>query len=115
MRFFQKKPAGALAEKDTANDTSNVTTPARTPPRRSSVQDVSVEEPKGKVPVIAGILGAVASIGGFMFGYESGQISGFLAMSDFIDRFSENGEFTAVRQGTIVGLLWYIGKPTPLS
>jgi SP family sugar:H+ symporter-like MFS transporter len=43
-----------------------------------------------------------------MFGYESGQISGFLAMSDFIERFGENGEFSAVRQGTIVGLLWCV-------
>ncbi|KAI9053190.1 hypothetical protein LZ554_003456 [Drepanopeziza brunnea f. sp. 'monogermtubi'] len=54
---------------------------------------------------LAVLLGGIASIGGFMFGYESGQISGFLAMSDFLDRFGENGEFSAVRQGTIVGLL----------
>jgi SP family sugar:H+ symporter-like MFS transporter len=33
------------------------------------------------------------------------QISGFLAMPDFKNRFGENGEFTAVREGTIVGLL----------
>jgi len=33
------------------------------------------------------------------------QISGFLAMKDFLNRFSENGEFTPVREGTIVGLL----------
>ncbi|CAG8979463.1 hypothetical protein HYALB_00010656 [Hymenoscyphus albidus] len=51
------------------------------------------------------ILGAIASIGGFMFGYESGQISGFLQMTDFLDRFGENGEFSAVRSGTIVALL----------
>lgn len=30
---------------------------------------------------------------------------GFLAMSDFLDRFGENGKFSAARQGTIVGLL----------
>ena len=29
---------------------------------------------------------------------------GFLAMPDFIARFGESGEFSAVRQGTIVGL-----------
>lgn len=33
------------------------------------------------------------------------QISGFLAMKDFKNRFGENGEFTPVREGTIVGLL----------
>jgi len=31
-----------------------------------------------KVPFLAIFLGLVASIGGFMFGYESGQISGEL-------------------------------------
>jgi hypothetical protein len=33
------------------------------------------------------------------------QISGFLAMPDFLNRFGENGVFTPVREGTIVGLL----------
>lgn len=45
-----------------------------------------------------------------MFGYESGQISGFQLMSDFLERFGELDEnnqyvFSAVRSGTIVGLL----------
>lgn len=100
MRFFQKKSNPELAEKDA----SAMTTPAHTPLRRAS--NPEVEAPQGRVPFVAVVLGAVASIGGFMFGYESGQISGFLAMSDFIERFGENGEFSAVRQGTIVGLLW---------
>ena len=99
MRFFGRSTTEDVAQKDA----SNLTTPAETPPRRDSRPEV--EEPTGRVPAVAVILGAVASIGGFMFGYESGQISGFLAMSDFIDRFGENGEFSAVRQGTIVGLL----------
>jgi hypothetical protein len=38
-------------------------------------------------------------------GYESGQISGFLAMTNFIETFGKSGSFSAVRQGTIVGLL----------
>jgi SP family sugar:H+ symporter-like MFS transporter len=102
MRLFQKKSTGEVAEKDS----SNMTTPAQTPPRKDSHPEV--EAPQGRIPFVAVVLGAVASIGGFMFGYESGQISGFLAMSDFIERFGENGEFSAVRQGTIVGLLWCV-------
>lgn len=52
----------------------------------------------------------VASIGGFMFGYVSGQISGFFNMIDFAQRFGVRNadgayEFDAARQGTIVGLL----------
>jgi SP family sugar:H+ symporter-like MFS transporter len=99
MRFYRK-----TTETVPAKDTPADSTPATTPPRTVSptVDDVA---PKGRVPAIAVILGAVASIGGFMFGYESGQISGFLAMPDFIERFGENGEFSDVRQGTIVGLL----------
>ncbi|KAI1471808.1 general substrate transporter [Daldinia caldariorum] len=63
-----------------------------------------------RVTFMAILLGVVASIGGFMFGYVSGQISGFFNMPDFARRFGErqeNGEyiFGAARQGTIVGLL----------
>jgi len=62
-----------------------------------------IEEPK--VKMIAVLLGAIASMGGMVFGYESGQISGFMNESDFIARFGEDGKFSAARQGTIVGLL----------
>lgn len=105
MRFFSKNKAGKAPEKGTPG----TNTPIDTPPRGNSQvegKDTTALEPTGRVPAIAVILGAVASIGGFMFGYESGQISGFLAMTDFIDRFGENGNFSAVRQGAIVGLLW---------
>lgn len=44
------------------------------------------------------------------FGYDTGQISGFLEMPDFLDRFAQtnsDGEraFSTVRSGLIVGLL----------
>ncbi|KXS98760.1 hypothetical protein AC578_9038 [Pseudocercospora eumusae] len=48
---------------------------------------------------------AIVSIGGFIFGYDTGQISGFLEMPDFIARFGSNGGFTDAISGTIVGLL----------
>ena len=59
-----------------------------------------------KAPFIAWFLGLVASIGGFMFGYASGQISGFFQMSDYCARFGVTAAdgtcgFPAVRQGTI--------------
>jgi len=47
-----------------------------------------------------------------IFGYDTGQISGFLEMRDFLDRFGNTTDpttglpaFTNVRSGTIVGLL----------
>jgi SP family sugar:H+ symporter-like MFS transporter len=101
MRKFWKTTE-AVHEKGTPGTTTPTDTPRAISPARDAK---AIAEPEGRVPVIAVVLGAVASIGGFMFGYESGQISGFLAMSDFIDRFGEDGKFSAVRQGTIVGLL----------
>ncbi|CAJ2510638.1 Uu.00g062630.m01.CDS01 [Anthostomella pinea] len=63
-----------------------------------------------KITFLACFLGLVASIGGFMFGYVSGQISGYFQMDDFARRFGQadgNGgySFDAARQGTITGLL----------
>ncbi|KAI1810124.1 general substrate transporter [Poronia punctata] len=65
-----------------------------------------------KVTFIACFLGLVASIGGFMFGYVSGQISGYFQMADYARRFGNEPQtsamstpFSAARQGTIVGLL----------
>ncbi|KAJ5525731.1 hypothetical protein N7513_005256 [Penicillium frequentans] len=57
------------------------------------------------------ILGLCVSMGGFIFGYSTGQISGFTTMTDFKMRFAEynasTGEyaFSNVRNGLIVGLL----------
>ena len=87
-------------------------------------QDASLTDALKKQPAtpMAIILGSIAAIGGFMFGYESGQISGkpslpdlpstnlqffpgFLQMSDFLELFGEDGKFSAARAGTIVGLL----------
>ncbi|KAH8163876.1 hypothetical protein CIB48_g4395 [Xylaria polymorpha] len=59
-----------------------------------------------KVTFIACFMGVVASIGGFMFGYVSGQISGYFNMKDYARRFGDpDGSFSAAKQGTIVGLL----------
>ncbi|KAI1750722.1 general substrate transporter [Xylaria castorea] len=59
-----------------------------------------------KVTFMACFMGLVASIGGFMFGYVSGQISGYFNMEDYARRFGDaDGSFSAAKQGTIVGLL----------
>ncbi|PKY01318.1 general substrate transporter [Aspergillus campestris IBT 28561] len=55
-------------------------------------------------------LGAFISIGGIIFGYDTGQISGFLEMHDFKRRFGQpqgdgTYKFNNVRSGLIVSLL----------
>ncbi|KAI7909977.1 high-affinity glucose transporter ght2 [Pyricularia oryzae] len=57
-------------------------------------------------------LGAVTSLGGFLFGYDTGQISGMLIFEDFQRRFAtgpvgENGirEWVPIIQSTMVSLM----------
>jgi SP family sugar:H+ symporter-like MFS transporter len=56
------------------------------------------------------VMGAFVSIGGIIFGYDTGQISGFLEMKNYLHRYGEpDGKgafhFTNVRSGLIVGLV----------
>lgn len=57
------------------------------------------------------IMGVFVSMGGFIFGYDTGQISGFLGMRDFQEQFGQrNGDgsgyhFSNVRSGLIVALV----------
>ncbi|KAI0403322.1 general substrate transporter [Xylaria palmicola] len=77
------------------SETGNRTAP---PPETATANE--------KVTFIACFMGMVASIGGFMFGYVSGQISGYFNMPNYAQRFGDpDGSFSAAKQGTIVGLL----------
>ncbi|OBT56546.1 hypothetical protein VE04_03237 [Pseudogymnoascus sp. 24MN13] len=67
----------------------------------------------GKVPRVTfrtAIMAIIAAMGGFIFGYDTGQISGFLEMQVFLERFGETNAdgklfFSNVRSGLIVALL----------
>lgn len=56
------------------------------------------------------VLGLVASMGGFLFGADTGQVSGFIIMEDFVSRFAEDRglgvhSWSQTRVGLIVGML----------
>ncbi|KAH8802770.1 sugar porter family MFS transporter [Xylogone sp. PMI_703] len=68
------------------------------------------ETPIPRLTVHSFLMGVFVSMGGFIFGYDTGQISGFLGMQNFLMRFGQrhaSGEyyFSNVRSGLIVGLL----------
>ncbi|EEP77642.1 hypothetical protein UREG_02491 [Uncinocarpus reesii 1704] len=70
-----------------------------------------VETPIRLITWRSAVMGMFVSMGGFLFGYDTGQISGILAMEDFLQRFGEKDEtgsgyhFSNVRSGLIVALL----------
>ena len=75
----------------------------------------------GKVPGVTlrtVFMAMLVAMGGFIFGYDTGQISGFLEMDIFLKRFGEyvgvsdkspsGYAFNNVRSGLIVGLVsWF--------
>ncbi|KAI1495453.1 general substrate transporter [Biscogniauxia marginata] len=97
----EKTPGGSNGESSNAVANGPVKQEALSTPPAATRQ---------KVTFIACFLGLVASIGGFMFGYTSGQISGYFAMENYAQRFGQKNSdgsytFDAARQGTIVGLM----------
>lgn len=65
MGLFRQNKHKETVEKGSPTNTTPTDTPAR---GNSHVATNADLEPHGRVPAIAVILGAVASIGGFMFG-----------------------------------------------
>ncbi|KAJ5161661.1 hypothetical protein N7492_007053 [Penicillium capsulatum] len=102
-KLFQKRPRDQYADTELP---------------RESVSTVEREKDAGGVvdtpiPLLtwrSSIMGLFVSMGGFLFGYDTGQISGFLAMKNFLQRYGEPGpdgsfHFSNARSGLIVGLL----------
>lgn len=69
-----------------------------------------VETPVPFMTLRSFIMGTFVSMGGLLFGYDTGQISGFQEMSNYLERYGELDEhgkyvFSTVRSGLIVSLL----------
>ena len=66
--------------------------------------------PLRRITMPSFLMGMAISMGGFIFGYDTGQISGFLAMPDFLERFGQRHSdgtfyFSNVRSGLIVAMV----------
>lgn len=102
MKFFSKKSnnEGSPPLTDLSNDSADRE-------KRGSYLDES------RVPWATWrsvLLGAFVSIGGIIFGYDTGQISGFLEMNNYKQRFAQlkpGGvyKFSTVRSGLIVSMV----------
>ncbi|KAJ5666792.1 Low-affinity glucose transporter HXT1 [Penicillium macrosclerotiorum] len=90
---------------------SQAPTPARADSTVEKDEGIIDDSPVKYLTWRSFILGLCVSMGGFIFGYSTGQISGFTTMEDFKMRFAEYNEstgeyaFSNVRNGLIVGLL----------
>ena len=76
---------------------------------RKSLTDLDYS-PLRRVTLQSFLMGILISMGGFIFGYDTGQISGFLEMPDFLERFGQRHSdgtfyFSNVRAGLIVALV----------
>lgn len=131
MNFKENHPeeAGNATMPDSASDPSRKFSAAEPP--ADAGDDHFSSPPTEKEKVVAGIpikmphvtlrtvfMAILVAMGGFIFGYDTGQISGFLEMAVFLERFGEPGgpstpgnprgyHFTNVRSGLIVGLVSY--------
>ncbi|GIJ88807.1 hexose transporter hxt1 [Aspergillus pseudoviridinutans] len=92
------------------HEDSQATTPARADSTLEKDTGLMDDSPVKYLTWRSFILGIVVSMGGFVFGYATGQIAGFTTMDDFKRRFAEvqpdgSYKFSNVRNGLIVGLL----------
>lgn len=101
--LFQKRTDDVYADADVPRESVS------TAEREKAAHDV-VDTPIPLLTWRSALMGVFVSMGGFLFGYDTGQISGFLEMENFLERYGEQGpdgtyKFSNVRSGLIVGLV----------
>ncbi|KAJ5676913.1 MFS monosaccharide transporter [Penicillium maclennaniae] len=100
---FKKKPQDVFPDSELPRESIS-------PTDREKGDAATVDTPIPLFTLRSFIMGIFVSMGGFLFGYDTGQISGFLEMQNFLMRFGERNSdgtyyFSNVRSGLIVALL----------
>ena len=108
MRLPNFKMPGARPENHLNGDTLPQEHPID--PNHEKSEEVIVDTPIPLLTWRSFFMGIFVSMGGFLFGYDTGQISGFLEMENFLQRYGEQRSdgtyyFTNARSGLIVGLV----------
>jgi SP family sugar:H+ symporter-like MFS transporter len=102
-KLFQKRAEDLYANAEVPRESVSTTD------REKGNKDI-VDTPIPLFTLRSFIMGVFVSMGGFLFGYDTGQISGFLEMENFLQRYGQLNAsgtyyFTNVRSGLIVGLV----------